>query len=617
MDTIDRAREPGVLRAIFEDLGAGVFATDASARVIAVNHRAEQIVARSAAELLGQDVHDVLHRNADGTRIPRELCRLVRVLADGRPAEGSDEFLLRGDGTTVPIIWAASPLRLAGEPDGLVFVFHDFSVRRAAEEQTAAHLAALETLTARLTLVAEISTVLISSLEVPRVLRRLGHLLVPELADWTAVDVYTGQRGEVRRVAVHSGSDPAAGELEGTLPPLPEASGSALVRALRGSRPVLLDAADLTREPDSPLAAAHRGLFDRLGGHSAVVVPLHSRRQVFGALTVARTGDSPPYNDDEAMVLADIGRRAGLAMDNAQLFDQQRHVAEAMQRQLLTPLPQVDHLQMAARYRPALVAAEIGGDWYDAFLLPDGVTAMVIGDVVGHDLQAAAHMAEVRNMLRALAWDRQEPPSVVMRRLDEAMTHTSDAPMATVVFARIEGAEGGPWLLRWVNAGHPPPLLVTRDGRAHYMEGSRGPLLGASSALELGLSWPDVHQDLPPESTVLFYTDGLVENRTRPIDTGMALLRRHAADLARHDVEDFCDELLKRLDPGGDDVALLALRLPPLGAGAEGDDTPPPSRGRRAHSPAAPSRSAPGAEALGADETFSDAPRRDEGPPPR
>ncbi|GAA2435625.1 SpoIIE family protein phosphatase [Streptomyces macrosporus] len=611
MNAIDRAREPGVLRAVFDGLGSGVFAADSEGRIIAANPRAVQIVARPVEEMLGRDMHDLLHRNADGSPFPRERCRTVAVLAGGRPAEGSDEFLLRGDGTTVPIIWAAAPLRLEGEPDGVVFVFHDFSVRKAAEEQTEAHLAALESLTARLTLVSEISSVLISSLDISQVLRRLGRLLVPELADWTAVDVYTGQSGELRRLAVHSEDDPVtARALEGPLPPLPEFSGSLLARALRGSGPVVLDADELEHGPGTPLDTAHRRMFERLGGRSAVVVPLLGRRQVFGVLTAARGKDSPEYGDDEAMVLDDIGRRAGLAMDNARLFDQQRHVAETMQRQLLTPLPQTDHLRMAARYRPAQAAAEIGGDWYDAFLLADGSTTMVIGDVVGHDLQAAAHMAEVRNMLRALAWDRQEPPSLIMRRLDEAMTNTSDAPMATVVFARIEGTEGGPWWLHWVNAGHPPPLLVTHDGRTRYLERSHGPLLGMSSTLNLGTSWPDAREQLPPRSTVLFYTDGLVESRTRPIDTGMDLLCRHAAALARRDVEDFCDELLERMDPRGDDVALLALRLPPYGAGAEGDDTPPP-RGR-AHSPAAHNRSAPGAEALGADDVFTDAPRGDD-----
>ncbi|MFP8939911.1 SpoIIE family protein phosphatase [Streptomyces fenghuangensis] len=616
MSGADRTGEPGVLRAVFDGLGAGIYATDATGRLIAANPRAERMVARPAARMLGHDMHDLLHRDADGQRIPRENCRMLQVLADGRPREGGDEYLLRGDGTTLPVIWSAALLELPGEPPGLVLAFHDFSVRRAAERQTAAYLQALEALTARLTVVSEVSSVLISSLDIPRMLRKLGRMLVPDLADWTAVDVLTGQPDEVLRIAVHSAADPeAAGELEGPLPSLAESAGADLVRALRGAGTVSLDAADLAREPDTPLTAAHRRLFDRLGGHSAVVVPLHSRRRVFGAFTAARTGDSPPYTEDEMMMLADIGRRAGLAMDNARLFDQQRHVAETMQRQLLTPLPQVDHLQMAARYRPAQVAAEIGGDWYDAFLLEDGVTTMVIGDVVGHDLQAAAHMAEVRNMLRALAWDRREPPSLIMRRLDEAMTNTSDAPMATMVFARIEGREGGPWRLHWVNAGHPPPLLVEAGGGTRFLEAGHGPLLGMSATLNLGLHWPDAYEDLPPEATVVFYTDGLVESRTRPIDTGMGLLCRNASALARHGLEEFCDELLERLDPRGDDVALLALRLPRYGEGAPGDRTPSPSRGEPAHSPADPSRSAPGAEALGAEEVFTQAPHGADRPP--
>jgi hypothetical protein len=268
-----------------------------------------------------------------------------------------------------------------------------------------------------------------------------------------------------------------------------------------------------------------------------------------------------------------------------------------MQRQLLAPLPQVDHLRMTARYLPAESAMEIGGDWYDAFLLADGVMALVIGDVVGHDLQAAAHMAEVRNMLRALAWTHVEPPSMIMRRLDEAVTHTSDAPMATLVFARVEGPEGGPWQLHWVNAGHPPPLLITRDGGTRFLTGGHGPLIGMSATMHLGLSWPDAHEDLPAESTLLFYTDGLVESRERPIDAGMAKLRHHASVLVRRlpgkNVDVFCDQLLQRLAPSGDDTALLALRLPAAGAGAPEDHSPPPPP-QTSHSPAAPNRAAPG-----------------------
>ncbi|MFF3291010.1 SpoIIE family protein phosphatase [Streptomyces sp. NPDC003023] len=593
MNAADRQQELDFLRAVFDCLGAGVYITDTSGRVVASNPWADRLVGRAGEQMRGQNLHDALHCRSDGGSIPREECRVLSVLTDGRTAEGSDEFYLRSDGTAVPIIWSAGPLVLHGRTEGAVVVFHDFSLYRDAADRRATHLSALEDLTERLTMVAEISAVLSSTLDIPEMLHRLVRLLVPELGDWAAVDLRLQDHAdEVRRIAVRSRDEHRGAQtLEGPLPPLTETpSSSALVRVMRGSRPMRLGADDLARDAEPPLARAHRDLFDRLGGHSAVVVPLSTRRQVYGALTVGRTGARPPCTEAELLVLADIGRRAGLVLDNAQLFDQQRHVAETMQRQLLTPLPQVDHLQMAARYLPAQSAAEIGGDWYDAFLLADGVTTMVIGDVVGHDLQAAAHMAEVRNMLRALAWDRQEPPSLIMRRLDEAMTNTSDAPMATAVFARIEGPEGGPWQLHWVNAGHPPPLLVTSDGHARFLEAGHGPLLGMNSALHLGLDWPDAVEKLPARSTLLLYTDGLVESRTRPIDTGLAQLRRHAAGLADRDVEEFCDELLARLAPSGDDVALLALRIPARGEGVGGEQPPPV----HAHSPAAADRAAPG-----------------------
>ncbi|WP_047870222.1 SpoIIE family protein phosphatase [Nocardiopsis sp. RV163] len=593
MSDEDRPLETGLLRAVFDSVGAGMFVVDTTGRVTAANPYARRILDRPGERMLGLDLHDLLHRDPGGDPEPREGCRLLAVLDSGHPAEGSSESFLRGDGTPVPVIWATTPLQREGRLEGAVVVFHDFRTYRDTADQAAAHLAVLEELTTRLRLVAEVSVVLVSTLDTPEMLDRLVRLLVPELGDWAAVDMVTaGRTKEVERVAVRAPGDQDTAEaLKGPLPPLPTASHAALVRAFYGTRPVLMDADDLAREPDEPLARAHRRLFDRLGGHSAVVVPLHTHRQVFGVLTVARTGEHPAYTDAEVLVLEDIARRAGLVMESAQLFAQQRHVAETMQRQLLTPLPQVGHLRFAARYQPAQQAAEVGGDWYDAFLLADGAMTMVIGDVVGHDLQAAAHMAEVRNMLRALAWDRQEPPSLIMRRLDEAMTNTSDAPMATVVFARIEGSEGGPWRLHWVNAGHPPPLLVTSDGHTRYLEAGHGPLLGMSAALHLGLDWPDAREEIPARSTLLLYTDGLIESREHPIDTGLANLRRHAAALARRDVEEFCDELLARIDPGGDDVALLALRLPAAGEGA-GDDTAPQ---QHAHSPAAPGRGAPGA----------------------
>ncbi|MEU3306716.1 SpoIIE family protein phosphatase [Nocardiopsis sp. NPDC055551] len=585
--------ESAMLRAVFDEVGAGLFVIDTAGRITVSNPYARQIVGRDEEQLFGADLHDLMHRDADGEELPREECLAQSVLDSGRPTEGSDEFFLRGDGTLVPIIWAATPLQEMDRTVGAVIVFHNFKKHRDAREQTASHLAALEELTARLSMVAESSVLLISASHIGEALDQLVRLLVPEMGDWAVVDLLPEADTErrMRRAAVHSQGAPDVDDsLKGPLPPPSHPSRSALARALRGTRPVLLDAQAQANEPDEPFAHAHRWLFEVLGEGSAVVVPLYSRRKVFGALTVGRTGVGAGHTEAEILLLGDIARRTGLVIESTRLYEQQRDMAVTLQRQLLTPLPQIDHLRFAARYQPAQRAAEVGGDWYDVFLLADGVTTMVIGDVVGHDLHAAGHMAEVRNMLRALAWDRQEPPSQIMRRLDEVMTNTSDAPMATVVIARIEGTDGGPWHLHWVNAGHPPPLLITPDGTARYLEEGHGPLIGMSSALHLGLEWPDAWEELPERSTVLFYTDGLVENRDEHLDTGLEKLRGHAMDLTHLGLEDFLDELLVRINPSGDDVALLALRIPEAGEGV-GDDMAPP---QHAHNPAAPDRGAPG-----------------------
>ncbi|MFJ8149740.1 SpoIIE family protein phosphatase [Streptomyces sp. NPDC096048] len=594
----DGAPAPDFARTVLHALGAGVLTLDPSARITSVNPWAEHLLGRPARDMIGHDAHDLLHRHADGSPVPRERCGLRNPLYGASSEEGSEEYFQRADGTTVPIIWAATPLVGDNGRHGLALVFHDFSLHRSATEELKARTTALEALTAQLHLVAEISTVLIPSDRASTTLRRLLRLLVPELGQWAAADVYQGQSDVLERVAVRSSTHPhRAGRLRGPMTSLPDPARAALTRLINSDRPAPLSAEDLLNDPHNPLAATHRALFERLGGHSAVVVPLRTRQRSYGTLTVASAGDRPAHTEAEVALLADIGRRVGLVLDNARLYHEQQNVAETMQRQLLTPLPQVDHLRMAARYWPAESAMEVGGDWYDAFLLADGVMALVIGDVVGHDLQAAAHMAEVRNMLRALAWDHREPPSVIMRRLDEAVTNTSDAPMATLVFARVEGPEGGPWWFHWVNAGHPPPLLITREGETRFLEGGHGPLIGMSATLRLGLGWPDAREELPPESLLLLYTDGLVESRDRPIDLGMAKLRHHAGVLARRPegrgIDEYCDELLDRLAPRGDDVALLALRLPAAGVGAPGDTAPPPPP-QSTHSEAAPDRAAPG-----------------------
>jgi serine phosphatase RsbU (regulator of sigma subunit) len=245
--------------------------------------------------------------------------------------------------------------------------------------------------------------------------------------------------------------------------------------------------------------------------------------------------------------------------DNARLYQQQIQVAVALQRSMLSPLPDLGNFEAAARYIPAAAAAAVGGDWYDAFTLPDGSTALVIGDVVGHDIEAAAGMGQVRNLLRALAVDRAESPGNLLRRLDRIAVHLQVASTTTCIYSVLEHAATGLARLRFANAGHPSPLLITADGNARYLDTPDHMLLG----LGLDQERSTTLVDLPAGSTLLLYTDGLVEHRGHSIDDGLERLCELSASLAAQPLQQLCDALIGQLaaEPR-DDVCLLALRTP-------------------------------------------------------
>ncbi|MFD5842332.1 SpoIIE family protein phosphatase [Streptomyces chartreusis] len=562
------AAEPGFWRQVVEQLSTALMVVDPAGRILAVNPAAERLLGRAAAATRGKDAHELLHRATDGGTLPRERCLLLRSLAEGAAARGEGDRYLRGDGRLVTISWSASPLTDGGFFKGMVVLFTDITGDRSARRERAAYTSALEDLNERLTLVAEITDVLGQTLETDEALARLCRLLVPRLADWAAVDLRTGS-GQVHRVAVTGPAGRDAG-LEGGRERLPEpgeAASSPLVQVLTGGDPVLQnerDEAETAAPPGSPLAAAHSDFLRTVHATSAITVPLGAKQQITGALTLVRTDPAHPFDTEDLEVVSDIGRRVGLVIDNARRFGRQRAVAEAMQRNLLAPLPQPGRMQLAARYQPAPAGSQVGGDWYDAFALKDGTLALVIGDVVGHDLTAAAGMAQLHGILRALAWDHTGPPGAVVDRLDDAMPAITTVSMATLVLARVEGhPHTGPWTLRWTSAGHPPPLLLTPGGHARYLEAGQGLVLGAP--MVTGTGRPNATEPLPPGSTLLLYTDGLIEIPGSDLDTGLDRLRRHALTLAHAPLDTLCDQLLARMPPGStDDVALLAMRLPTL-----------------------------------------------------
>jgi serine phosphatase RsbU (regulator of sigma subunit) len=238
----------------------------------------------------------------------------------------------------------------------------------------------------------------------------------------------------------------------------------------------------------------------------------------------------------------------------------ERELAEALQRSLLAAPAQPDHTEVAVRYRPAVEGAHIGGDWYDAFTLPGGRLTVVVGDVTGHDRRAAAAMSEIRSLLRGVSYALGEPPAAVLSALQGAMQTYGLDVLATVVLAQIEPDEGGYRTLRWSNAGHPPPVLVSPDGSVVLLEAPAETLLGTRGRV----TRTDHTVRLCPGTSVVFYTDGLVERRGATLDDGLAELARAVQGCGGMSAEELCDHLLAHFSADTeDDVVLAVVRAAP------------------------------------------------------
>jgi Stage II sporulation protein E (SpoIIE)/GAF domain len=300
------------------------------------------------------------------------------------------------------------------------------------------------------------------------------------------------------------------------------------------------------------------GTFEEMGWQSAAAVPLPGPEGPLGALVFVWKTPNVLDPADQA-VLAAIAGYVSHALGRALVLDDRRTAAATLQKALLTPLPSSTDLLMTARYAPAHHEDHVGGDWYDVIRVDGHRLALVIGDVTGHDLAAAAAMSQYRSMLRTLIIDRQEPPSAVLRRLERTVRVLGDTRLASALLAYLEPDGAGGHVLTWSNAGHPAPLLRLTDGAVGPLDGGRpDPLLGAVRQAERR----DRVQHLPPGSLLLLYTDGLVETRTAPLDEGTARLRDTLSTRATDaGVEDLADLLIGE---GGreDDAVVLLVRTP-------------------------------------------------------
>ncbi|MBZ5739161.1 SpoIIE family protein phosphatase [Nocardioides mangrovi] len=515
-----------------------------------VNSQAERLLGMTRAEMVGGVIWDLFPGAVDSDFEDR-----YRYAAETGEPVSFDAYY-------PPPLDAWYEVRVWPAPDGLAVYFLDVTARHVAQEE-------LDRAARRGHLLSSVTDALAGTLDATEGVSRLADLLVPLLADWCLVTLVDDpSRSDWRRGLRDLGwahADPIHRDTLSRYADLrldAMTDASYLVRALHSTTPIVM-AQDAAGEiADVLVPGEARDLVRELDPSAAFIVPLPGRDRTVGVLSAFRGRHRAEFSAAEQALLVDIGARAGLALDNARLYAEQRDVSEALQRSLLTEPPQPAGLRIAVRYQPAAEAAQVGGDWYDAFVQSSTATVVVVGDVIGHDVAAAAAMGQVRGLLRGIAAHSGSAPADVIHGVDAVMESLRVDTTATAVVARVERA-GADLVVGWSNAGHPPPVLVTADGRVTVLAGPDGNdlLLGFDPAT-------DRHQHtatMAPGATLLLYTDGLVERRGRHIDDGIADLVQHLGELvtAGTDVEDLCDGLLERMvaDRPEDDVVVLAVRV--------------------------------------------------------
>jgi PAS domain S-box-containing protein len=475
-----------------------------------------------------------------------------------------------------------SPVRdQAGQVRGVLAVVVDVTEQRRASD--------------RLALVNEASTRIGGTLDMTRTAEELVEVAVPGLADFASVDLLD---------SVFRGDEPTSDPFELSAPLRRMACGSVLdgspealvrpgmVSSLSRHSPVarhltsgiLMNSGDMRRTVQrwarqDPTRAAHT--FQH-GFHSIMVVPMRARGATLGIAVFGRHRQPEPFEDDDLVLAEEIVAHAAVCIDNARRYTREHATALALQRSLLPRrLPRQAAIEVATRYLPAGSRVPVGGDWFDVIRLSGSRVGLVVGDVVGHGIHAAATMGRLRTAVRTLA-DVDLEPGELLTRLDDVVTRLADeeglAPdepgasdlSATCLYAVYDPVSRRCTLAR---AGHPPPAVVFPGGMATFLDLPAGPPLGLG-----GLPFEETELELPEDSLLVLYTDGLIESRQRDMDTGLSAMRKVLSDVCvRPDgssgarsssLEAVCDILVEELLPerAEDDAALLVARTRGLAA---------------------------------------------------
>ncbi|MFI6353795.1 SpoIIE family protein phosphatase [Streptomyces sp. NPDC050743] len=541
----------------------GLAILDPDLRYLAVNPALERITGQSAAERLGRPVGEVLTYLDTNPE-----ARLRRVLETGEsvvdrhivcrpPADPDHEHA-----------WSVSYYRLedsGGRVLGLAYSVIDVTERhRAAAEVAQARQ--------RLALIAQASACVGSTLDLETTARELADIVVPVLADVAAVDVLdsaldgrsASREGPARFRALAVSAAHSTEAVRAADPPEGLAtydSDCLITQCVRTRQPVLVPHAtrqDLERIARHGEAAA---LLAAAGVHSYLAVPLLARGEVLGALDLARTLNPAPFDEDDAFLAGELATRAAVCIDNARGYQAQRQTALTLQRSLLPERPShLPGLEVACRYQPASATCEIGGDWYDAVPFQGDRTALVVGDVMGSGIKAAATMGQLRSAARAFA-ELAVAPAEALHHLDH-LTEGVEQTITTCVYCVYDPHLG---TCEICLAGHLPPVLIRLGRAARLLDLPTGAPLGVG-----GVPFEAATITFHPGDVLVLYTDGLVETRSEPIDARLDTLLDALTATRGHDLESTCDRLLEILRPPGgeDDVALLIARARPFGNGA-------------------------------------------------
>ncbi|MDH6576835.1 SpoIIE family protein phosphatase [Kitasatospora sp. MAP5-34] len=552
-----------VLNGFFTQSPIGMAVYDTELRYVRLNNALARINGIPVADHLGRRISAVL----PGINSAEIEAVMRQVLATGRPVMDARSHGRTPGDPRRDRAWSASYFRLE-DPSGRVLGVSSSIIDVSERFQADARAARAQE---RLALLAEATAAIGTTLDLQRTAEELIEAVVPRFADFATVDLLEPVlRGEepaelapdrgVKLRAVAVGEAYEAG-LTTTADAVGETSEydsrRVYTECLRSGRPLLRPHVDRTILSGLLADEERVGPGIEAGIHSYLMVPILARGMVLGGAEFVRTRNPDAFNAADVALAEELVARAAIALDNARLYRRERETALTLQRSLL---PQEIHrtlgLEIAYRYLPSSVVSEVGGDWFDVVPLSCGRVALVVGDVMGHGIRAAATMGQLRTVARTLA-TLDMPPEQVLTRLDETAMGIGEGQFATCICAVYDPVDR---TCTVAAAGHLPPVWVAPDGTSRTVDIPPGVPLGVG-----GVAFESTEFTLPEGGMVVLYTDGLIERRGRDLDHGIDLLRRTLSGATRT-LEENCDAVLAELVTDGteDDIAMIMARALPV-----------------------------------------------------